>query len=490
MKVDFGEWMPDQPDLQNTCLEAKNVYSYGKRYRPLPSVEYFSDALSGRAVGAFSTTIIDGTQRTYAATATAIYELENFSWTDRSGAAYTASDPALWRFTQFGRSVLAASYETTLQYVDFVAGGSFADVTSGPKARYIANVRDFVMVGNVNDATDGDVPNRVQWCAIGDPLDWPTPGTDDAFSKQSDYQDLDADDGAVVSVMGFEFGLIFQEKSITRATYVGSPLVFQFDKIDATHGALTDGSVVREGQTVYFISSNGFYATDGAGEAVPIGHGKVDEYFFNDLDAYRKDEIRAISDPKRKVVMWTYPSVNAGEYPDKVIIYSYVDQRWTMAEMELGLMVEARTTGYTLDELDAFGGLDDLGIPLDSDFWLPGSGSAFAFGPDLKLGAFTGTALDATVTTGELALDGRRAFIDGVRPIINGTDATITVALGYRNKPTDAVSWLPARGVTAATGKVDLRRSAFYHRFRVKVTGGFDDMVGVDAFIARDDAGR
>lgn len=490
MKVDFGEWMPDQPDLQNSAVEAKNVYSYGNRYRPMPSVEYFSDALEDRCVGAFSTTIIDDTQRTYAATGDSIFELDGFSWSDKSGTTYTVSDPSRWSFTQFGENVLAANYANTLQYVNFVSGGNFANVTSGPKARYIANVRDFVMVGNVDDASDGDVPHRVQWSAIGDPLDWPAAGTDDAFAKQSDYQDLDAEDGPVVSIAGFEFGLIFQERSITRATYVGSPLVFQFDKIDATHGALTDGSVVREGGTVYFLSSNGFYATDGSGEAVPIGHGKVDEYFFDDLNIRRKDEIQSISDPKRKLVIWSYPSNDAGDYPDRCLIYSVVDQRWTRAEITIGLMVQAQTEGYTLDELDSLADLDDLGISLDSDFWLPGSDSAFVFGSNDKMGALTGTALDALLETGEIGLDGRRAYLSGVRPLVEGTAATITVKHGSRNLMNADVNWSSDRSITADTGKADFRKSAFFHRFRVAITGGFDDALGVDAFIQQDDAGR
>lgn len=489
MKVDFGEWMPDQPDLQNTAIEALNVYSYGTRYRPLPSIEYFSEALEDDCVGAFSTTIIDGTQRTYAATGDSIFELDGFSWSDKSGTTYTVSDPSAWRFTQYGENVLACNYANTLQYVNFVSGGNFADVTDGPKARHIANVREFVMLGDIDDSVDGDVPYRVQWSAIGDPLDWPDPGTDDAFAKQSDYQDLDSEDGSVMAIVGFEFGLIFQERSITRATYVGSPLIFQFDKIDSTHGAISRNCVAKAGQMAYFISDNGFYASDGAGEAQPIGHGKVDEWFFDTLNPNRRDDIRAISDPKRKIIVWSFPSQSAGEYNDYVIIYSYLDQRWTRAEFVAGFLVQARTEGYTLDELDSLGDLDDLGLSLDSEFWQEGALSAFVIGADARMGAFTGTPLDATIDTGELALDGRRAYLSGVRPIVTG-DATITVQSGTRNLPNADVVWSSPRAITPDTGKADFRKSAFFHRFRVFITGGFRSAVGVDAFAIQDDAGR
>lgn len=487
MKIDFGEWRPDQPDLQNTAIEAKNVYSQGGNYRPLESLEFFSDALDATPVGAFSSSVIGGTQRTYAGTATELYELDGFSWTNRSASTYTSTER--WRFTQFGDNVLAASYENTLQYVDFTAGGSFANVTSGPKARHIANVRDFVMVGDIDDTSDGDVPYRVQWSAIGDPLDWPTAGTDDAFAKQSDFQDLDAEDGAVMALVGLEFGLIFQERSVTRATYVGSPLVYQFDKIDATHGAFASDAVARAGQSVYFLSQNGFYATDGSGEAVPIGHGKVDEYFFADLDIRRRDEVRAIADPARKLILWTYPSQDAGVYADKALIYSYVDQRWTRAEFESGVLVVARTEGYTLEELDALGDLDSLNLSLDSAFFDPGRSSAFVFGPADTLGAFLGDATTAVIDTGEIGLDGRRAFVNGVRPLVTGS-ATSTVQIGHRKLPTDDLTWTSARSVTSATGKADFRLSDFFHRFRVTITGGFTSAIGVDALMATDDAGR
>ena len=53
------------------------------------------------------------------------------------------------------------------------SGGAYTVI--GPNGLTCATVRDFVVVGGLS--TDR---YAIQWCAIGDPTDWPTPGTDDA----------------------------------------------------------------------------------------------------------------------------------------------------------------------------------------------------------------------------------------------------------------------------------------------------------------------
>jgi hypothetical protein len=100
-----------------------------------------------------------------------------------------------------------------------------------PKARHIAVVRDFVVLGNVDDGTAR--PNRVAWSAINNSADWAV-----SASTQSDIQDLQGDGGWVQKVVGGEYGLVFQERAVWKMTYIGSPVIFQFDLIERSRGAL------------------------------------------------------------------------------------------------------------------------------------------------------------------------------------------------------------------------------------------------------------
>jgi hypothetical protein len=41
----------------------------------------------------------------------------------------------------------------------------------------------------------------------------------------------------VQKVVGGEYGLVFQERAVWKMTYIGSPVIFQFDLIERSRGA-------------------------------------------------------------------------------------------------------------------------------------------------------------------------------------------------------------------------------------------------------------
>ena len=87
---------------------------------------------------------------------------------------------------------------------------------AAPKAKTMAVIKDFVMVGDTNDGTDGDQPNRVWWPAINDPTNWPTPGSSSAAQVQSDYQNLPGTGRVqkVAPAIGGADGAVFCERGI------------------------------------------------------------------------------------------------------------------------------------------------------------------------------------------------------------------------------------------------------------------------------------
>lgn len=487
MKVAFGDWSPDQPELENKCLEAKNVIPYAGRYTQVKGLASVSDALPGKPLASISTSIIESISETYVGTATNLYRLAVTSWDDVSPMGLVGT--TAWSFCQFGIYILAASYENLLQFVEIASTDLFADIADSPKARCVGAVRNFVVCGDIVDPTDGAVPWRVRWSAIDSGLDWPLAGTNDAYAKQSDQQDLKAEDGAVKAIVGTEYGLIFQEKAISRMSYVGSPLVFQIDRIDSTRGALSSRSVVNVGRTCYFPSRDGFFANDGSGESVSIGHGKVDQWFLAQINDNSLESIIGAADRRRKIIYWTF-SANGNEIPNRVIIYNYAEQRWSYAEVTLTDLVYARQAGYTLEDLDAFGTLDTIDLPFDDPFWGPGGQFLAAFDSEYKLSTFGGgPPLTAVLETGEFCLEGRRSYLSGIRPLVTG-NTQVQIALGTRQLMGAAPVWTSDRVITQSTGQADFRSSSFYFRARCTIPGGFTDAIGVDSVEARDDAGR
>ena len=76
-------------------------------------------------------------------------------------------------------------------------------------------------------------------------------------------------------VGGESFGIIFMERAIYRADYVGTPLIFTFNKIADNVGAFAPRSVASFGNQIFFLAQDGFYKLTGGQQLTPIGNGKV-----------------------------------------------------------------------------------------------------------------------------------------------------------------------------------------------------------------------
>ena len=159
------------------------------------------------------------TVEVFAGGATKLFKLNigSLTLTDVSQAGGYSGN-GTWKFEQFGSVVLACNENNKIQAWTIGISTSFADAAAtAPIAKDIAIVRDFVFAGNINL---GSNPDKVQWSDINDETDWVSGAT-----SQSDYQII-ADGGNVQAITGGEFGVIFLEKSVVRASYVGSPIVF------------------------------------------------------------------------------------------------------------------------------------------------------------------------------------------------------------------------------------------------------------------------
>lgn len=476
MIIPFGEWSPDLPAFGNQATTAKNVIPHGKSYKKFPSLTSFSTALTAYCRGAYSSIDGDGAVSSYAGDATKLYRLVGATFSDASKVGgYMCASDSYWEFQQFGQSVIASNYDDTMQTIA-IGGTQFADLTgTPPRARHIANVRDFLVVGNTFDASDGAIPNRVRWPGIGTTTSWTvSPVT------QADYQDLHGNGGWVQSIIGgVDAGYVFQERAIWRMLYVGSPIVFDFSKIEDARGALAPRGVIQVGPMIFFLADDGFYMMSG-GQSVPIGSNKVDRTFLSELDDSYLHRVTSAAFPELKVVLWSYPgSGSVDGTPSRVIMYNWVSQNWAFAELNHELIYRAMTVGTTLDDLDSISAsVDSLPYSLDSKVWMGGKLQLSGFDTDHKQGFFTGTALDATLETGEVQLNpSGRTEITEVVPLVDG--GTHTVQMGTRETQAGTVSWGSA-STENSSGICPVRSNSHFHRVRVNNTGDFNDAIGVD----------
>ena len=465
-RVTFGEWLPDQPGVIGALTTAKNCFPKAVGYGPFPQEVDYSDAAPQNLTAAAAAKDTNSITSIYAAGTTRLFKLDtsDFSWDDISAVTYSGTSG--WKFTQFGNSLIAANESNTMQYIDVMSGTTFADLAAdAPKAKFVTVVRDFVVSGYQSSNK-----SRIQWSGINNEKTWTTSAT-----TQADFQDV-PDGGFVQGVTGGEFGLVLLERSIVRMSYVGTPLIFQFDNIARNRGCFEPNSVIQWQGITYFLGDDGFYACDGQ-NLKNIGAEKVNRYFFNSLKESDLGNMSAAIDPINNLVVWGYPTVDL-DY--RVLVYHVPTGKWSYADSTATRVAPVSTPSITLEGLDAFSAsLDALGISLDSRNWL--GGKLLLLGIDgNKLITFTGASKTATIETADISSDTNQSMITMLKPIVdNGTGSA---SIASRLQLNQTVSF-PSVTAANSENRIGARSYGRYHRVKLEPSGNWTTAIGMDVEI-------
>jgi hypothetical protein len=442
-------------NVTTITTSAPHLYSVGDRVTVA--------AVTNTSVnGTFTIATITPTTFTYSNTGTDIV-----SGVDTGTVTFTYVTPTdqRWRFTQFGNVLIAANGGNRLQGYNLNTSATFQDLAAdAPASRYITVVRDFVVSGYVGS----NFPNRVQWSALGDESSWTNSAT-----TQADFQDI-PDGGSVVGVTGGEFGLVFMDRSIHRMSYIGSPLVFQFDNISRNLGCYEANSIIQYAGTSFFLADDGFYACDGQ-QIIPIGNEKVNRFFFDDVEESLLERMSCAVDPLRRLIIWSYASKSSAT-PDKLLIYNFQTQKWTSGLANVSRVATSSTPSVTLEGLDTFGNLETISSSFDDRVWLGGK-IQFAGVKDAKIITFSGDNSVAKFETGDIEVPGATSAITMVKPIVDNGSGS--VALISRRLLTQSAEF-GAQSAANQENRVSVRGIGRYHRLQLTPTGEWSTAVGMD----------
>ena len=462
-RLQFTEWLPDQPANAGSLIDAKNVFPVSVGYSPFPNAVDFSGAASENLNSVYAAKF--GSEVViFAGGASKLFKFNaaTEALEDKSLAGgYTGT--STWNFALFGAEVLATNHTAKVQRWTIGTSTAFADLAAAaPIAKFVTVVRDFVVCANI-----GSTANKVQWSDINDATDWVS-GT----TSQSDFQIM-PDGGNITGITGGEFGIVFLEKAIARMSYTGSPLFFQFDTISRGLGCIAGGSIAQYGGLSFFLSDDGFYQTDGQ-SVTGIGNEKVDKYFFDDVLLESIDSMSSSADPKRKIVVWNYANNSGGR---SILIYNWQLQRWSRASTAATVVGDIATAGTTLEGLGTLGytDIDTMPASLDARLWVGGK-FLFAGAEDTKIVTFTGSDYNSELITTDVEV-GYNSVVTLARPQIDNGSATIKIA--SRRELDDAVIFGDS-STTSAEGRADLRSAGRYHRLEVSPTGNWTTAMAVD----------
>ena len=538
-RLQFTEWLPDQPAMAGSLNDAKNVVPLSLGYSGFPNAENYSGSasenLNNIIVGKFGADV-----QVFAGGSTKLFKMDNttLALADVStSGGYSSTDN--WQFKQFGKKVLAANNSARLQAWEIASSTNFyesstyktgtysrsgttvtvtitghglttatdyrVDITSGTATdgTYTITVVDantFTYTDTVSGTTSGNINvftssapiakyvTIVRDFVVCGHLDGGTNANkiqwsdinDQAYwstgsTSQSDSQII-PDGGNITGLAGGEFGLVFLEKAIARLSYSGSPLFFQIDTISRGLGCLNGNSIATYGNTSFFLSDDGFYSCDGT-NVVGIGTEKVDRWFFDDCSLTDLGSMTTAVDPIKKLVVWNYKAVDGKRH---MIVYNWQINKWSRVETLATGVGTVASTGTTLEGLASLGytDIDAMTASLDSRLFIGGK-FLFAGFEDDKIVTFTGSTYNSEIITTDVEV-GYNSVVTLARPTIDNGTATVKVA--SRKELDDNISF-SAAVTTSSEGRASLRSFGRYHRFSIVPTGNWTNAVGIDVDI-------
>lgn len=368
-------------------------------------------------------------------------------------------------FCQFKNWMIAGANYSGILYQNLASPGSaFTKVTSGGPvdgANYVAAINDFLFAGYTNDGTLE--PYRVWWSGIGDPTNWPTPGSATAIAAQSDYNDFIADFGVVTGLCGQVAnadGLIFFERAVQRAIYVGPPDVFNFQPIGGAPGTSAPYSIIRTRGLAFYYGQSGFVMTDGA-QVQKIGAGRVDNYLASNWD-HNIWHLRGAWNDRIKCAMWAITGQGGenNEVFDQILIYSPDFDKWTFVNLTSAF---GGCRGF-------FQGMTNYGpsaIPTARQIcaFLDYDWNFSLMGGDLL--PPTTSNITATLSTIEQQpIPGRRSFVRNARPLSDATSPAVVI--NYRDTQAASLAAGPSVAMTS-TGSCPQRINARFVQAQVSV---------------------
>lgn len=479
-----GQWLPDHPDFGNPGITvARNVTPLSNEsYGPIPGLQPVGfDAIPDQVLGVF--TFVDSSEQEhiFVGTPARLYHLRTGDTAFEDVSRLDANDNPLnynaylanpWSMTSFGPSIIATNgidppqtfqpgvddnFSNLADYTAAVVAVAATDTedaviaaapkNAAPVGRFVATVRNWVMFGNINDR--GSIyPNRVIWSAIGDPAYWPLTGTLEAASVQSDFNDLRSDLGwirGIVSNLQSCDAAIFLDHGVYSVSHVGSPATFGFSLAQNAAGCRVSSSIVVNRGRAFYLGQDGFYVFDGV-NAQGIGAQRVDNWFFNNeedgVDPAYVSLVQGAVDTSGRLIMWLYPSNGSNGTLDRIIIYSWLLDRWSMGRVTAQWASKGISLGYSLDQLNIFGTVDTITPSFDSPVWKGGAPRLYVVDALGRISTFTGETMAARVETLEVQFaPGARTRVTNSRPLVDGGPAL--VSMGTRNRLLEDVTWTP-----------------------------------------------
>lgn len=462
--LNFAPLRPDRIGVNAVyALDATNVLPSPDGYIPFPKHAPFTQATTDPANDGITAIAADGSVHVFAGTEEDLIKLDTTdnSWdvVTQTATTYGSNDLAKWWFIQFGDYIVAGNINDAPQSFQLGVSTEFSDLAGNPP-----NADGAAVWGDHLALFAGDT---VYWSDTSDIGEW---ATGNSGSQQF------PDGGPVMGSNNVTNPFIIQRDAIRRGTFSpGSLEVFSFQKTHDKVGAASRKSVCSRGDLTFFASFGAFYQLNPDGSLIPIGDEKLDRWFFSQLSGSALANIIGRVDPFYPRVYFSAQVASSGVY-DLMLVYDWSKQEWSKISVGAGVLfpLASATIGYSLEQIGAiYGALENVPYSLDSNVWKGGAPTMGAMDATGRFGFFSGENARASIATaGAGATTGQMTFMDGVFPVTD-TDQ-LTVSVGTRNRLQDDFTWGPELTPNPVTGQIDFIAEARFFAFRQNIAEGAD----------------
>jgi hypothetical protein len=476
VKVRFSGFAPDVDQAtQGIFTDCDQIIPTVKGFKSAPSAVSTSIAAAAGAVtGAALIKKLDNSIRLFLGSSAKIEEATSLTaLTDRSAAGgYTGTNT--WRFSQFGDVTLATNKNELIQSS---TTGSFATVTGSPKAAGLETVGQFVFAWDTIDGTYGTRPDG-WWCsALGDYTSWAP-----AIATQAAVGRLTSAPGPLAAGKRLGDNMVFyKERAMYLGTYVGPPVIWDFQELPGTVGCSSNEAVVSIGTAHYFPGYDDFYVFDGA-RAQSL-NSPAKNWFYTDVSKANFSKIKGLLDIEKSLIYWFYPAEGSSSIT-RGIVYNYKTNQWGLAHKTIETVVYHDSAGITYDDLGTlYSTYADIPAILYDSFYQAGRPAPAIVNTSHVVQTLSGATSTSYITTGDYGDESVFVTPVRIRPRFAQSPTSSTLINYYRLNLGDSVT--TDMTTTLTDGKYDFMRSSKWHRFKMSMVGAHE-IYGFDIDVEKD----
>ena len=353
-----------------------------------------------------------------------------------------------WAFAQFGNATLASDYNKKILQATSATSWAFTEIADAPKAKIIVSSSNFVLAFGTSDATYGTQGDR-WWCsAINDHSSW-TP----SLSTQATTGRIVQDGGGFTAALPLGQSVVaYKDRAMFVGIYVGSPVVWQWDRVPGYAGAAGPGCVCDIGGAHFVVGPTGFWIFDGV-RPQPIGVDVIaHNFFWYRLVGGYSPQVMTYYDRATTCVHIWHHDVLSGALR-ACLVYNITTGTWGRREVASA-------------DVTAVG---EIWAPSGPTTGPGTSWMAIAQGVNLKQeNATQAPAPLPSMKTGVLGDDSTSTRVLDLRLICARSEATGATVQGYTGRTSGAVTTAAGTG-TEMDGKLPIRQHDRWHKFVISL---------------------